>query len=96
MTAMMMMMMISHEFHVWLYKLRVSYLLCLDRLCCFQLPMLHHRVNSRIHDDHDNNKDNDNDQICTSHVGREILFHLDCFCCMSCLQVVKLQWHYAC
>ena len=50
--------------------------------------MLYHRVNSSIHDDHDNNKDNDNDhdQIC------EIVFHLDCFCCMSCLQVMKLKW----
>ena len=58
--------------------------------------LLYHRawVNSSIHDDHDNNKDNDNDhyQISSSHVGGEIVFYLDCFCCMSCLQVVKLKW----
>lgn len=56
--------------------------------------LFHHGVNSGIHDDHDNNKDNDNDhdQICTSHVDGEIVFYLDCFCCMSCLHVMKLKW----
>ena len=60
----------------------------------FSFPIAPPHSKHRVHDNHDNNKDNDydHDQICTSHVDGEIVFHLDCFCCMSCLQVVKLKW----